>query len=233
MRYAPVRLAADVPHRVVAVAIQRRSAAVFHRRELVLPVVGVAKHTSACGRRLRRDVAPCVICVLVPGYEVGGCRHSVVIVFYLIRPLASVAARSLRIPRSAVELLRSVYDGRSPAKTVQRIVCEAQLHVRRIARRRCAVQVPRQVDAHLAEKSVGGKVGVAHRVLPARILPALPHQAVCLVVDMLRPLYKLLSAVFPAAYQSAQRVVVIGVALAIGAALAYEVTLGAVAVGIA
>ena len=108
--------------------------------------------------------------------------------FYLIRPLVSVAARSLRIPRPAVELLRSVYDGRSPAQAIERIVCEAQLHVRRIARRRCAVQVPRQVDAHLAEKSVCGKVGVAHRVLPARILPALPHQAVCLVVDMLRPL---------------------------------------------
>ena len=121
VRYAPVRLAADVPHRVVAVAVQRRPAAVFHRRELVLPVVGVAKHAAACGRRLRRDVAPCVICVLVAVYEVGGCRHSVVIMLYLIRPLASVAARSLRIPRSAVELLRSVYDGRSPAKTVERI----------------------------------------------------------------------------------------------------------------
>ena len=87
VRDAPVRLAADVPHRVVGVAIQRRSAAVFHRRELVLPVIGVAQHTAACGRRLRRDVAPCVICVLVPGYEVGGRADSVVIVFYLIRPL--------------------------------------------------------------------------------------------------------------------------------------------------
>ena len=45
VRYASVRLAADVPHRIVAVAVQRRPAAVFHRRELVLPVVGVAKHT--------------------------------------------------------------------------------------------------------------------------------------------------------------------------------------------